>query len=177
MTNIKQMRKIKRWALTMFSAFILLSLTRCGGKHVMDGPGMENPFVWKRFSISRSDSYAQYNFQLTVEHLEDRDCYVVTGALKDDEGMLYEDYQGIVLPDTACHEIDMLHPQNLAELVDRSEAASGAYGAGEPTPLDAPEVLLEVEYIDGTLQKKMDEDGFSIKIYEIVLPYFQEKYN
>lgn len=168
MMNRKQTKKINKWALTVLSAVMLLNLTGCS-RHIMDGPGMVNPFVWKRFSISRSDSYAQYNFQLTVTHLDEGDCYVVAGALTDEEGFLYEEEQGIVLPDAARKEIDLLHPQNLPELAQRSE------GAEALTALDAPEVLLEVEYIDGTLQKKMDEDGFSIRIYEIVLPYFQEK--
>lgn len=42
--------------------------------------------------------------------------------------------------------------------------------------LDAPEVKVEVAYTNGTLLPKVDENDFSIRVYQIVWPYFVKKY-
>lgn len=42
--------------------------------------------------------------------------------------------------------------------------------------LDAPEVKVKVAYTNGTLLPKVDENDFSIRVYQIVWPYFVKKY-
>lgn len=165
------MKIMKRLAVIILCITSLLSLFGCKNKDrlIVDGPGMVNPFVWHSFSVTRTDSYAQHNFHITVGYY-DEDSYIVKGTLMDEDGTEYEDYQGIILPESACQKIDALQPQYLPDIYDYV-----LENAEEPMPLDAPEILIEVAYADGRLLSKMDENDFSIKVYEIVLPYFKEK--
>lgn len=153
--------------------FVLLHLFGCGKLHALDGPGMVNPFVWQSFSIYRSDSYAQHNFQITVTYRDASDSYVVTGTLMDAYGTVYEENDGIVLPLPAREAIDALRPQDLMDFVAQNTGKSGEGGDEELFFLDVPETWIEIVYTDGTRNSKVDEDGFSVKIYEIVLPYFE----
>lgn len=134
---------------------------------ILDGPGMENPYAWNSFDISRSgDSYAEHNFSITV--INGEKGYIVKGTL-----LGYEENEGILLPKDACRKIDALEPGHLPDVADT------------PLPddmedviiLDAPDVSIHVAYLNGTLLEKVDEDSFSIEVYNIVLPYFREKYN
>ncbi len=142
----------------------LATLRSLFGFKTVDTPGMEN---WESFSVSRSDSYAQHNFYISVKRHKSR--YVVRGALRDDDGTEYEENKGIVLPRKACVKIDALQPQNLPNVT-----ASGEISPDEDLiVLDAPEVQVEVAYTDGMLNLKVDEDNFSIRVYRIVMPYFK----
>lgn len=136
-------------------------------KHVLDGPGMENTVFWDSFSISRTDSYAQHNFQISVKYYEDR--YVVTGILRDEDGTEYDGE--VELPEEARIQIDKLLPHTLPDVIPVES------GDDDLIVLDAPEVQIEVAYTDGTLWQKVDENDFSLQVYEIVLPYFEEKFN
>jgi hypothetical protein len=150
----------------------LLSLLSCKIKDrfLVDGPGMENTHTWDSFNISRSDSFAQYNFYIAVQY--DAGGYIVTGELRDDDGTEYAEETGIVLPKKACAKIDQLYPGELPDAVPRPPA-----GDDEPFVLDAPMVDIVVTYPNGEIQQKVDDNDFSIQVYEIVLPYFREKFN
>ena len=165
---------MKRLAVIVVCISALLSLLGCKKKDNIEPTGMEvgNVLAWDSFSVSRScDSYAQHNFCITVKCYADG--YVVKGTL-----INCEEEEGVVLPRSACRKIDSLQPQNLPDAV---------FKATENAPvdediifdgilLDAPTIEVLVEYTDGTLHSKVDEDNFSIKVYEIVEPYFTEKF-
>jgi hypothetical protein len=142
----------------------LAALRSWFGGRTVDVPEMEN---WESFSVSRSDSYAQHNFYISVKRHKSK--LVVTGLLRGDDGTEYEENRGIVLPRKACVKIDALQPNNLPDVT-----ASGEISPDEDLiVLDVPEVQVEVVYPDGTLNPKVDADDFSIRVYQIVLPYFK----
>lgn len=64
------MKKMKIPAVLATCAACVLSLFGCGKEHILDGPGMVNDLTWTEFTVTRSDSYAQYNFWFTVEYRE-----------------------------------------------------------------------------------------------------------
>ena len=145
----------------------LATLFGCNkNKYILDGPGMENPDAWVTFSVSRSgDSYAQHNFHITVT--DTADGYVVKGTLLNCE----EEEEGILLPKSACRKIDALDPGGLPNV---TQSISEESDIELPLPLDTPEIEIEVGYLDGRLLSKVDKDDFSLKVYEIVSPYFRE---
>ena len=149
----------------------IFSFFGCGkkDKYILDGPGMENTLNWDSFSVSRSgDSYAQHNFHITVKY--DFDGYVVTGSFINGEVN-----EGIVLPKSACRKIDELQPQNLPDLIRKNLESNG--DIEEAIVLDVPEVKVEVAYTNGTLLQKVDENDFSIIVYQIIEPYLSEKFD
>ena len=160
-----------RWAVILMCLAALLSLFGCTAKkpHMADGPGMENTGYWVSFTVSRSDSYAQHNFSITVE--EAGDGCVVTGTLRDDDGTEYEETEGIPLPAAVRMELDKLQPHNLTNV--------GIYpdDPNAPMALDAPMVHIEVVCADGAQLEKLDDNDFSLEVYQLVLPLFREKCN
>ena len=164
------MKYIKRLAVIVVCISALLSLFGCKKEKdpfILDGPSMINPYAWDSFDITRSgDSIAEHNFHIIVKY--SNDGYVVTGTVNG-----YSEEEGILLETSDCERIDAL---DAGYLPDYEEVA--ADGSVEPElPLDAPEVTIQVAHLNGTLAKKVDKDGFSLKVYEIVKPYFEEKYN
>jgi hypothetical protein len=131
----------------------------CGGSGEMAG--------WDSFSVSRSDSYAEHNFQITVKYKSGG--YIVKGTF-----LGYEEEKSVVLPKSACQKIDELQPQSLPNVV-RNSVEDDFFD--EVIILDAPEVNVEVAYTNGTLLRKVDENDFSIRVYQIVWPYFVKKYH
>lgn len=166
------MKLVKRLAVILLCIATLLSLLSCKIKDrfLLDGPGMENTHTWDSFTVSRSDSFAQYNFYIAVQY--DAGGYIVTGELRDNDGTEYAEEAGIVLPKKACAKIDQLYPGELPDAVPRPPA-----GDDEPFVLDAPMVDIVVTYPNGEIRQKVDGNDFSIQVYEIVLPYFREKFN
>lgn len=160
------MKKIKRWAVCIMCISMLFSLFGCGkgDRFILDGPGMVNTRLWKSFSVSRSgDSYAQYNFAISVTY--DEEGYIANVITLDGEE------QEFVLPSAACCEIDKLNPHGLPDLQVQTPTEGGEE---EPMILDAPSVQIEVTYNDGTITKKTDCDDFSIQVYRIVMPYSKD---
>jgi hypothetical protein len=138
-------------------------------QHILDGPGMINPASWDSFSVSRSDSYAQHIFYIQVEVRNEG--LFVTGEVRGDDGSIYEETEGILLSDEEADALYALEPALLPDCVPNS---------GDPLDgveiLDAPLVSIEVLCTDGRTLEKVDEDDFSLKVYQIVLPCFQRKY-
>lgn len=156
----------------------IFSLLRRGkrSKYVLDGYGMENTSYAEGFSVSRScDSYAQQNFYISVNRTDDG--YTANGTLLDNDGTEYSTEESIALSKKACRAIEELHPERLTDVAvptgieenDESEEIE------EIIILDAPIIKIEVVYADGSIHEKVDEDGFSMKVYQIVLPCFRSK--
>ena len=136
----------------------LATLFGCKEKHILDGPGMVNPDAWDTFYVSRSgDSYAQHNFYITISN--SADGYIAKGTVLNCK----EEEEGILLPKSACRQIDELSPGTLPDVV---ESVSDESDEELPMPLDFPEVEIEVGYADGRLLRKVDRDDFSLKVYE-----------
>ena len=144
---------------------MLFSLFGCGkgDRFILDGPGMVNTRLWKSFSISRSDSYAQYNFDISVTY--DEEGYIANVITLDGEE------QEFVLPSAACCEIEKLNPYGLPDVPSEAPTESEEE---EPIALDAPSVRIEVTGVDGTTRKKIDYEDFSIEVYRIVMPYSKD---
>lgn len=157
--------KLKRLVVMVMLLAWLCALFGCNkDKYILDGPGMVNSHAWDSFCVSRSgDSYAQHNFDICVKYADDG--YVVTATLINSEGE-----ESVVLPKSACQQIDALDPAGLPDAV---QSVPDESGEELPMPLDFPEVEIEVGYADGRLLRKVDQDDFSLKVYEIVAPYFE----
>ena len=163
------MKRFKKLVVIFMCMSFLLSLFGCKAKdkYILDGPGMVNSYAWDSFDISRSgDSYAQHNFDITVSYSEKG--YVVKGTL-----LGYEESEGILLPKSACKQSDALDPGGLPDVTNTISADD----MEDVIILDAPDISIHVGYVDGRCLPKVDEDDFSIKVYEIVYPYFEDKYD
>lgn len=157
----------------------LLSALFGGGKkdkYILDGPGMINPASWESFTVSRSDSYAQHNFYIKVEVRNEG--LVVTGEVRGEDGTIYEEEEGILLPEDASLAIHALMPAMLPvqQPAEDSDAGDLLFPDGLEV-LDMPDVSIEVVCSDGRILQCVDEDDFSIMVYEIVMPHFASKYN
>jgi hypothetical protein len=147
----------------------LLSLFGCGkkDKFILDGPDMVNMAVWDSFNISRyGDSMANQNFHITVNYHDDG--YILTG-----EVLGFEETEGIVLSKEDCRKIDELKPHLLPDVTENEEQSE----MEDVMILDAASVEIEVVYRNGTSHKKVDENDFSMCIFNIAEPYFIKKFN
>ena len=143
-----KMIKVIRFAMLMGATACLFSLFGCGKKHIQDGPGMVNDLNWKAFTLARSDSFAQYNFNFTVEQSDTG--YLLTGECRDQEGNGYCLQEGMSL---SADDIQYLRTLNLGNLPDAAPASPDE--AGDLILLDAPTVALSVTYRDGEFQNKV----------------------
>ena len=132
---------------------------------------MVNPFVWNKIIVSRTDSYAQHNFYITV--VNDYPKCILTGTLRD-ENDIYEEDDGIVIKGSDAEKIRAWNPDSLPD-VDNTACNEEIRDILEEVEiLDASCVSIIVYYVDGTKQKKVDEDNFSLEFYQAVLPYFRK---
>lgn len=147
----------------------LLSLFGCGEDHILDGPGMINDSPWKAFTVSRTDSYSQYNFWFTVERGDFG--FLLTGECRGDDGELYTIEEGVELSPEDVLYLRNLHLADLADVVPSE-------GTGDeelilPDVLDAPDVTLHLTWTDGSKQEKGLPQDISIEMYNRFLPYFE----
>ena len=126
---------------------------------------MVNDLNRKALTLSRSDSFAQYNFNFTVEQSDTG--YLLTGECRDQEGNGYCLQEGMSL---SADDIQYLRTLNLGNLPDAAPASPDE--AGDLILLDAPTVTLSVTYPDGEFQNKVMIQDFSIEFYERFLHYF-----
>ena len=157
----------KRLAVIVLCVSFWASLFGCGKRHILDGPGMINPASWDSFTVSRSDSYAQHNFYINLE--QRNEGLFVTGEVRGEDGTIYADEEGIRLSRKAENRIRSLEP---ALLPDCRQVPQGGEEA-----LDLSIIQITVICTDGRILKKTDKDDFSIRVYQIVLPCFENKYN
>lgn len=155
--------KKKRW----MTGVIILAFTLmvCGcKKHVLDGPGMVNNQPWKAFTLSRSDSYSQYNFWFTVQQGDF--SFLLTGECRDEDGEMYTIDDGVEL---SSEDLQFLRDLWLGELPDAVPGDDG----DELIILDAPTITLVLTWMDNTEQEKVLSHDISIQIYQRFLPYFK----
>ena len=143
-------------------ALFLSSLFGCSKKHILDGPGMVNDQPWKAFTLSRSDSYSQYNFWFTVEQGDF--AFLLTGECRDEDGELYTIEEGVEL---STEDLQFLRGLKLADLPDDIP-----YEDDGLILLDAPVIKLTVTFIDDQEVAKCLPEDASIQIYQRFLPYF-----
>lgn len=159
------MRVIKGF-LVLLCCGMVLSLAGCskGKKHMLDGPGMVYEPAWKAFTISRSDSSAQYNFWFTVS--DDGDQPLVTGECYDEEGNAYAEETGIEL---SAEDIWRLRRMSLQTLDAPEEIPDDL----EPI-LDDSEITLTLVLPSGETVEKNASPELSMEIYQLLLPYFKK---
>ena len=161
--------RINRWVAVILLMSFILSLFGCGKKVIRDGPGMINPASWDLFTVSRSDSYAQHNFDITVE--QRNEGLFVSGEVRGEDGTIYTDEEGILLPKEVADRIFALEPALLPD-ISKSQVDDE-----DLMVLDQSFISIEVVYTDGRKLGKVDENDFSIMVYEIVVECFEKKYN
>ncbi len=130
---------------------------------MLDGPGMEYVPPWIEFTLSRSDTYAQYNFWFTVTEA-DPDT-LVSGACRDEEGTLYEEETGLPI---SAETVWALRWMDLEQLPDEEEWPDDL-----ERPLDDSSIGLSVTLPGGTVVKKNASSELSMKIYKLLLPYLK----
>ena len=149
------------------SAF--LSLFGCKA-HILDGPGMVNKAQWIAFSLSRNDSYAQYNFSFTVK--DNDDGAFVTGFCRDESGNEFENESGIPVPYDTIAELRSLGIDDLEDIPKTPSEETG--DTEEVLLLDGGSLELSVVYYTDLVIEKVVTAELSMKVYEILLPLFAE---
>ena len=152
---------MKKWSGLAAVAACLLTLVGC--TKPLDGPGMVNDRPWREFTLTRSDSFAQYNFWFTVQVTETG--YLLTGQCRDEDGNEYVQESGVPLSEGDGQYLRALW---LGELPD-----AAAQEDDDLILLDAPIVRLSLTVLDGTQQEKCLSDDTSIEIYHRFLPYLK----
>lgn len=158
------MKKFLRLAVLIMCMAWLLSLFGCGKKktQMLDGPGMEYVPRWTEFTLSRSDSYAQYNFSFTVTE-GDTEAFV-SGVCRDEDGNEYDVETGIVITGDTLWTLRRINLEQLQEEEPWPEDLE--------QPLDMENVKLTIVLSDGTVEKKNVSSSLSLEIYKLLLPYF-----
>ena len=123
---------------------------------------MVNDRPWQEFTLSRSDSYAQYNFWFTVQDTDTG--YLLTGECRDENGNAYALETGVPLSEA--------DGQYLRDLWLGEQPDVQPDGDEDLILLDAPDVRLVLTCLDGTQQEKYLPEEKSIEIYNRFLPYF-----
>ena len=155
--------KKKRWMMIAVVMAFALMLFGCK-KQMLDGPGMVNNQPWKAFTLSRSDSYSQYNFWFTVQQGDF--SFLLTGECRDEDGEMYTIDDGVEL---SSEDLQFLRDLWLGELPD----AVPGDDDDELIILDAPTITLVLTWMDNTEQEKVLSQDTSIQIYQRFLPYFK----
>ena len=155
----------KKWNVLAVCAGFVLSLFGCTKPQILDGPGMVNDRPWREFTLSRTDSYAQYNFWFTVQDAKSE--YLLTGECRDEVGNEYCMERGVPL---SAEDAQYLRDLWLGEQPDVQPD-----GDDDLILLDAPDVRLVLTYNDGTQTEKALPGEISIELYHRFLPYFKNK--
>ena len=151
--NAEKMRIIKAAVGALCVLFMLLPLSGCMKRHVLDGPGMVNDLAWSEFTITGDGSFSEYAFSLTVQSGENRIC----GELRDADGTLFQ------LEATEIHPDDFRYLRSLyiGEFIEiKSEEQR------------SPHVKMNIRYLDGTPEEKEISEELAAEICERFLPYF-----
>lgn len=145
----------------------LLSLFGCWNKKknpfILDGPGMVNVPEFKKLDVSRSDSYAQYNFSFTLE--ESDFSFFLSGECRDENGTIYE-------LETGSCELSHEDYQYFRHL--KLDSLPDAVSTEEPEEiiLDAPMCSMWLTYSDGITHEKSIDTDLTLSFYNRLLPYF-----
>lgn len=160
------MKTMKRLVLCLMCISVLLSLFGCGKKDrfILDGPGMVNVAAWKKLELSRSDSYAQFNFNFTLEQTDF--SYTVSGECRDEDGTVYELESGIC--ELSHTDYTYFKDMKLDSLENFKSYSSDL----EAEVLDASDYSLILTYSDGESYKKSMDINITLDFYNRLLPYF-----
>lgn len=159
-------------ALAVIFTVVVLVLYIRRRRYVLDGDGMINPKSWDSFTVSRSDSYAQHNFNIRID--VKNEGLAVSGDLRGNDGTEYEENEGILISKKQAEAIYALCPEGLPDIPKNDNSDNSCFDGVEV--LDAPTVKIEVFCTDGRILEKADVDSFSIKVYEIVMKSFEKKH-
>lgn len=173
--RIIQMKNINKSVVIIMCIATILSLFGCK-KHMVDGPGMEMPTEWIMLELSRSDSYAQHNFNFTVKEL-DR-SYFVTGECRDEYGE-YELTEPVKLAKKDYNYIKELKLDSFVHIPSESESNNSESDVSfdELIVLDAPSISIVLTYYNGDTKEIGDVNSVSITLYKKLLPYFRKNAN
>ena len=125
---------------------------------------MEYKPAWTEFTISRSDSSAQYNFWFTVT--DDGDQPLVIGECCDEEGNFYEEELGIVLSAEDLWQLRWMDLQILDEPIDFPEDMETIHADSR--------ITLSLVLPSGETVEKNASGDLSMEIYQLLLPYFKK---
>jgi len=158
------MKNAFRWMVMVMCISILLSLFGCGREksQILDGPDMGYVPLWTEFTISRSDSFAQYNFWFTV--IDANPNALVTGECRDEDGTRYEAETGIPISAEALWTLRRMDLEKLSEAVEMPDDF--------PELLDGSIITLSVTLENGVVVKKSVSSDLSFEIYQLLLPFF-----
>ena len=147
----------------------LFSLFGCRNKKknpfILDGPGMVNVAEFKKLDISRSDSYAQYNFWFTLE--ESDFSFFVSGECRDENGTIYTLESGVC--ELSHEDYEYFRHLKLDSLSDVKKTEQS-----EEIILDAPLYSMTLFYSDGVTHEKSIDTDLTLDFYDRLLPYFVE---
>ena len=129
---------------------------------MLDGPDMEYTPPWTAFTISRSDSNAQYQFWFTVTDADPDD--LVTGACADAQGNHFAEQTGIAISTETWQALQWMNLEQLEEETPWPEDLE--------RPLDDSSITLSITLSDGTVINKQASGKLSMEIYQLLLPYF-----
>lgn len=158
------MKKFFQGMVMVMCISMLLSLFGCGKEkpQILDGPDMAYVPQWTEFTISRSDSYAQYNFWFTVTDADPN--ALVTGECLDEDGTRYEAETGIPISEEALWTLRRMDLEKLSEAVEMPDDF--------PELLDDSIITLLVTLENGAVVKKNVSSDLSFEIYQLLLPFF-----
>ena len=156
--------RVMKLVVVLFCCSIALSLFGCSKRHISDGPDMEYKPAWTEFTISRSDSSAQYNFWFTVT--DDGDQPLVIGECCDEEGNFYEEELGIVLSAEDLWQLRWMDLQILDEPIDFPEDMETIHADSR--------ITLSLVLPSGETVEKNASGDLSMEIYQLLLPYFKK---
>lgn len=125
---------------------------------------MVNDQPWKAFTLSRTDSYSQYNFWFTVEQGDF--AFLLSGECQGDDGERYCLEEGVELSSEDLQYLRNLRLHELADVIPTNVD-------DELMILDSPEISLVLTFMDGNSQEKALSSDSSIQIYKRFLPYFE----
>ena len=124
---------------------------------------MVNVPAFKKIDISRSDSYAQYNFSFTLDKSDF--SFFVSGECRDENGTIYELESGSCeLSHTDFQYFNNLKLDSLPD-VKKTEGP-------EEIILDAPDYSMHLTYSDGITREKSIDTDLTLDFYNRLLPYF-----
>ena len=148
--------KVIKWLAALSGCLTALTLWGCG-KQVTDKPGMEYVPQWTAFTVSGSDSYAQYNFSFTVSN------DTLSGECIGEDGQYYEAADMKLTDETVW----VLRRMNLEQLPDQKPAEPEGFQT------DAAELSLTLTLPNGETVEKAVSNELSLELYDILLPYFK----
>ena len=145
----------------------LFSLFGCRNKKknlfILDGPGMVYVAEFEKLDISRSDSYAQYNFSFTLEQSDF--SFFVSGECRDENGTVYNLESGVC--ELSYEDYQYFRHLNLDSLSDVKKTE-----VSEEIVLDAPQYSMTLFYSDGVTHEKAIDTDLTLNFYDRLLPYF-----